>query len=261
MYEEGKREIRLLYADQERFYIPEFEIVRQEFGKYDINCQLVPELDASESLLKNGTFLDLPFFNRRPSLYETIIPAYKKGAADFVIPPKPFLGAKGLLGLLRNDGHNPHLESLLRTFVKGRSLDIVRSYLPETFLIGKWACDADEAKERSKTKGYVLKATISSGMKGTIFSNDPRFEATLKMANSSNMNWILQEEVANQPQTFSWFENANRNPPELRTADDWFMRVTVQYVNRRVGDVIVTACRNKAVHGGKECLQLGTVIR
>jgi hypothetical protein len=36
--------------------------------------------------------------------------------------------------------------------------------------------------------------------------------------------------------------------------------VTVQYVNRQLADIIVTARRNKAVHGGKDCLQIGTVI-
>ena len=62
------------------------------------------------------------------------------------------------------------------------------------------------------------------------------------------------------PQTFSWFENGNGIVPEIKTAADWFVRVTVQYVSRHLGDAIVTACRDKAVHGGKNCLLIGTAV-
>ena len=173
----------------------------------------------------------------------------------FIIPPKPFLGAKGVLALLRNDGGNKYLEPLLYSFIKKQSLDLVRKYIPETLLVGKQAEGINSIKERVSRKRFVLKESISSGMKGTVFSGDACFDATLARACATNMNWILQEEVVNQPQTFSWFENGNGSIPKIKTSDDWFMRVTTQYVNRKLGDVIVTACRDKAVHGGKKCLR------
>lgn len=256
----GHTEIKLLYADQERFYVPEFEVARQEFSKYGIRCLVVSEMDMNEAFLNSGIFLDLPFLYHKKEAYETIISAYKNGKVEFIIPPKPFLGAKGVLALLRNDGGNNHLEALLISFIKKQSLDLVRKYIPETLLVGKQAEGIDSVQERVSRKRFVLKESISSGMKGTVFSDEVCFDSVLRSACATHMNWILQEEVVNRPQTFSWFENGSGGEPEIRTSGDWFMRVTVQYVNRKLGDVIVTACRNKAVHGGKDCLQIGTII-
>lgn len=256
----GYDEIKLFYADQERFYVPEFEIAEQEFWKHGIKCYVVSEMKADETFVASGLFIDLPFLNHRTDLYETIIPAYKNGDVKFIIPPKPFLGAKGVLAFLRNDNKDDQVEAILQTFIKKRSLDLVRSYIPETLLVGKQAECFDSAKERISRKRYVLKESISSGMKGIFFSDDPDFEAILLKASSANMNWILQEEVENRPQTFSWFENGKNDVPEIKTANDWFMRVTTQYVYRQLADIAITARRDRAVHGAKDCILLGTII-
>jgi hypothetical protein len=256
----GYTELKLFYADQERFYIPEFEIASQEFQKYGICCQVVSEMEANEKFLQKGLFLDLPFLYHKAELYKPIIDGYKTGKVCFIIPPKPFLGAKGVLGLLRNDTHDAQVESLLRTFIKGKSLDHVRRYIPETLLVGKQAEGLEAVKRRVEQRSYVLKESISSGMKGTVFSDSPEFASTLAIACQSNMNWVLQEEVVNQPQTFSWYENGGKENPELKTSNDWYMRVTTQYVNRELADVIITARRDKSVHGAKDCLQLGTIV-
>jgi hypothetical protein len=71
------------------------------------------------------------------------------------------------------------------------------------------------------------------------------------------MNWVLQEEITNQPLSFSWFEN---DSDFLNTSSDWFTRVTVHYVNRNLADIVVTARRDKSVHGAKDCIQIGTII-
>ena len=254
----GHTELKLFYAEQEQFYVPEFEIAKQEFYKHGIDCRIVSEIKADEAFVGEGLFLDLPFLYHKTSLYETIIPAYKNGQVEFIIPPKPFLGAKGVLALLRNDGGNDQLEAILLSFIKKPSLDLVRQYIPETLLVGRQAESFESAKERVSGKKYVLKESISSGMKGTVFSNSSDFEKVLSGACKSNMNWILQEEIENQAQTFSWFENENDSRP--KTAEGWFMRVTTQYVNRQLADIIITARRDKAVHGAKDCIQIGTIV-
>lgn len=109
-------------------------------------------------------------------------------------------------------------------------------------------------------KKYVLKESISSGIKGMVFSDEVEFDTSLKLASGASMNWTLQEEVVNQPPTFSWHEAGNSSDPMLHRANDWFMRVTVQYVNHELADIVVTARRDKAVHGAKDCIQLGAVI-
>ena len=256
----GHNEIKLLYADQERFYLPEFEIAKQEFLKHGINCLVVSEMDTDEKFLESGMFLDLPFMYQRKELYEIIVSAYKNGKVEFIIPPKPFFGAKGVLALLRNDEKNEGLESILHSFIKKESIDLIRKYIPKTLLVGMQATGIDLIKKHISEKRFVLKESISSGMKGVIFSDEESFDFILASACASNMNWILQEEVINQPQTFSWFENKNEMEVEVKTANNWFMRATVQYVNRQIGDIIITARQDKAVHGAKDCLQLGTII-
>lgn len=255
----GYGELKLFYSDQERFYFPEFEIVKQELKRHGVNCIVMQEENADSSFASEGLFLDLPFLFNKAELYETIIPAYVNGKVRFVIPPKPFLGAKGVLALIRNDGKDEELESLLRSFIRKSSLEFVRRYIPETLLVGKMASGSDSIEARISKKKYVLKESVSSGMKGTVFSDGRDFGTVLSRARLSNMNWILQEEVVNQPQSFSWYENG-RAEPILKTSKDWFMRVTVQYVNRQLADIIITARRDKAVHGAKDCLQIGTVV-
>lgn len=251
-------ELKLFYADQEQFYVPEFEVAKQEFHRYGIDCIIVSETNADETFVEEGLFIDLPFLYYKTNLYKKIIPAYKNGKVEFLIPPKPFLGAKGVLALLRNDGKNDQLEAILQSFIKKSSLDLTRQYIPETLLVGRQAESFDSVKEKTSNKKYVLKESISSGMKGTVFSDSLDFEKILFGACKSNMNWILQEEVENQAQTFSWFENENDSEP--KTSKDWYVRVTTQYVNRQLADVIITARRNKAVHGAKDCIQLGAIV-
>ncbi len=258
--QQGRTEVKLFYADQERFYLPEFQIAAQEFAKHGITCHVVSEMDATEEFLSEGLFLDLPFLYKRRELYQAIIPAYKRGEVSFMISPKPFFGAKGVMSLLRNDGEDQELEALLRSFIKRGSLDLVRSYIPETFLVGKQATRIKEVSERIRSKRYVLKESISSGMKGVFFSDEADFQSALIRADSSNMNWVLQEQVENQSQTFSSFIEDGKGGTVMKTEDGWYMRVIAQFVGRNLADVIITARKDRAVHGGKDCIQLGSVL-
>ena len=252
----GTDALTLFYADQERFYLPEFQIAAAEFAVHGIACKIVSEMDANESDFREGIFLDLPFLYHNVQLYAGIVRNYKDRNISFIIPPKPFLGAKGVLALLRNDVGDAQLESILCSFIRKQSLDLVRSYIPATFLVGLQGLTKAQALDLVSERRYVLKESISSGMKGTVFSDAPDFHSTLESATRSNLNWVLQEEVLNQPQAFKWYEGTNE-----QESANWYMRVTTQYVNRKLGDVIVTARRDKAVHGAKDCLQLGTIVQ
>lgn len=253
----GYNEIKLFYADQDRFYVPEFEIASREFARHGINCILISEMNCQRESLEEGLFLDLPFLYHNVDLYHLIIPAYKNGKVKFIIPPKPYLGSKGVLALLRNDSKDQKLEAILNAFISKSSLDLVRSYIPETLLVGRKVLGFDQTKERVSIKNHVLKEAISSGMKGTYFSDGDKFDSVLSDACKSNMNWILQEEVVNQPQSFSWYEDGS---DILNISNDWFTRVTVHYVNRQLADIVVTARRDKSVHGAKDCIQIGTIV-
>lgn len=252
----GYSDVKLFYSDQDRFYLPEFEIVAEEFSKHGINCKIISEISCNVEELESGLFIDLPVLHSRINLYDVIVPAYKRGDVKFIIPPKQFMGSKGVLAILRNDLGDEDLESIIRAFIPTRSLILVRKYIPETFLVGKQGEGLKSIQERIMNKNYVLKESISSGMKGTCFSDSFDFGDVLLRAANSQMNWVLQEEVINQPQTYSWYEEGD----DLITSDDWFTRVTVHYVNRQLADIVITARRDKSVHGAKDCIQLGTII-
>ncbi len=252
----GFGEIKLLQADQERFYVPEFEIARQEFALNGISCLVVSEMDADQEFVREGLFLDLPFLYHRTELYPFLLSGYETGEATFIIPPKPFFGSKGILALIRNDSEDTQIEAILTTFIKPQSLKLVRDYIPETLLVGKQGTGRDDVKQRILQKRYVLKKSVASGMKGIAFSDEPTFETLLSVACNEHMNWILQEEVQNNPHTFSWYDQHQT----LRTSGDWYVRITAKYVGHYLADAVVTARRDKAVHGAKDCLQLGTAI-
>jgi hypothetical protein len=213
-------------------------------------------MDARPDQLENGVFLDLPFLYHREELSQMLLTRYQNREVRFVIPPKPCLGAKGVLALLRNDVDNGHLEAILQAFIPAKDLQRVREYIPRTFLVGRQGLDPSKLAWKISEGRYVLKESISSGMKGTVFSDDPDFQSILERASKTQLNWILQEEVVNAPQTFSHFDQ----DATCHTSNDWFMRVTVQYVGRTLADVVVTARQDKAVHGAPDCIMLGTTV-
>ena len=155
--------------------------------------------------------------------------------------------------LLRNDEHNEDLECTLRSQIPGAALERVRRSIPPTYLITKRNLDFIRNDLVGSGTSYVLKAVTSSGMKGTVFMEDPGFETTLaELTQGRNGGYILQKEVSNKPETFSYFQPDG----ELRS-DTWYKRVIVHFARGFVADMNITARRDKKVHGAKDCLQLG----
>lgn len=260
----GKDSAILLYADQERFYAPEFRILQAEIATHGIDMPVVAERDVcvgNGRMIANGVgdisdrlFVDLPFLYHHDSLNALLAERYRNGEIDFLIPPKPFLGSKAVLALLRNSGDDENLEAILRSHIGASSLDLLRRFTPKTFLVGR-RMNGVGAQLTANGNRFVLKESISSGMKGTMFQDDAAFTHTLERASGSLYRAILQEEVVNRPRTFLSFA-ADGSVRE----DTWYTRVTVHYAVRRVADVTVTARTDKKVHGAPDCLQLGSVI-
>lgn len=257
----GVGDLVLLYADQERFYLPEFRILREELKHHGVELTVVAEselelgrIEGRKYFKKHPLFVDLPFMYHNKTLNELLAEGYVQGEVDFLLPPKPFFGSKAILALLRNDEEKPELEAVLRSQIPLGALALVREYLPETYLVHKgekrerWAKLADGRR-------FVLKETVSSGMKGTVFPEDDGYEKTFNDACASYYRFVFQEEVHPKRQRFAYFDDRQ----QLAEAD-WYTRVTVHFTRREVADIIVTARRDKKVHGAPDCLQLGTVI-
>lgn len=265
---EGKKRdsLVLLYASQESFYLPEFMVLQSEFKKHGINLIVVAE--KSVRVEDNKIFftpdgeqydllLDFPFLYHHPKLNARLADLYSREEIDFLIPPKPFLGSKAVLALLRNDIKNEELESILKSQISASSLEFIRKYIPETYLIHRMRSRSREQEWRKRFNGklFVIKESISSGMKGLAFKEDSCFDDFFSRACNSYYRFIMQEEVTNQPQCFEYFTDDG-----IAQKDEWYMRITVHYATRQIADIIVTARRDKKVHGALDCLQLGTVV-
>lgn len=252
----------LLYADQERFYLPEFVILAKELIKHGVAVKISAESELGrdkaqlQKLVKEWPlFVDLPFLYHNDVLRDLLKEELEAGGVNFLIPPKPFLGSKAVLAILRNDERDLQLEGILHSQIPAGDLERVRLCIPETYLIhnrkkkGYWM-------ERCQGKRFVLKEAVSSGMKGVIFADDPGFDAIFEQACKARYRFVLQEEVVNLPKHYRYFGDDGREDE-----DDWYTRVTVHYTQLNVADVVVTARQDKRVHGAPDCLQLGTVIR
>ena len=253
----------LLYADYERFYAPEFGVVQKALAQKDVNLLLAGETEMSVesgrlclngSTFESATLICFPLMYINAMHSQHIAEMYRNGQITFVIPPKPFLGSKALLALLRNEEGVPEIEAILTAMIPRAALERIRKFIPDTYLVTKRKPRA-YYDEILKSGDFVLKESISSGMKGTIFPDDCAFHNVFTRACGSHYRFVLQRQIANKAFTFSAFAHDS-----TVSSDTWFTRVTAHYSRGRVADIIVTARKDKAVHGAKDSLQLGTVI-
>ena len=158
------------------------------------------------------------------------------------------------MAILRNDEADPQLEAMLHAFISSEALQCIRAFIPPTYWVDK--SKRPEYWQASCADGnFVLKESISSGMKGTIFSSDARFSAALAKAVKARGRAVLQREVQNRARRFEYFTDTG-----ACQSAEWFTRVTVHFAGREVADIVVTARQDRSVHGATDCLQLGAVI-
>jgi hypothetical protein len=194
-------------------------------------------------------FVDFPAMNHNKPLIDALKVATEQGQAQFLIPPKYFLGSKAMLALLSNAAGDEALEHLLLTQIEPRQLVVVRRHLPPTFVVEKKMPPGIPAHT-------VLKRAVSSGMKQVWFSDGPGFDDALENARSMPGNFVLQQRV--QPAPFA-FASYNRQG-ELKPPRDWFVRLTAYLSHKGVEDVAVTARTDVRVHGAQDAILTGTVI-
>lgn len=251
----GESRLTFLYGDRERFYLPEFEILRRTLKSEGVDLTVVGELEVTGEL-PAGLLVGLPFLYRNQDLRQSLVRGYREGKYQFLIPPKPFLGSKALLALFRNDESDQELEAILRSQISGHAIEILRRATPKTHLIVKQGrnSEAHWAKRRNGTR-CVLKECISSGMKGTVFSDEAEFYGVWQRACGAHYQFVMQEEVETRRRRLSYFTADGQ-----RAEADWHLRVIVHFSQAKVADVIVTARQDKAVHGAKDCLLIGGVL-
>lgn len=267
-----RTELTLLYPELERFYRPEFEVLESALCQRGVTLHLHEE-GQPEALrftdLADPLLLHLGHYNRFPVTGQETARRYAEGTLQTLFPPKPWLSSKGLLALLRNEAQDKAIEDRLREFVPGDALDKLRAFIPETHLISKRSefCRALRAGSIA-ADNYVLKASQASGMKGTVFPDDPCFPQALEQALRTRDMYVLQRIVENRPVEYRYFPNETSNAAEAT----WFQRVVTHVTLRSqdrtsplpggsIADITVTARQDRAVHGAPDCIQIGSVLR
>ncbi len=259
----GTTEVTFLYGDTQRFYRPEFEIITRELRAHGIAMQAVNETEVQvldDQLMRrttreplSHTLVDLPPMNHNGQLIKWLKAATLSGEVQYLIPPKYFLAAKTLLGLLSNPTGEEALEALLHSQISKSSLATVRAHLPQTWIVGR---DWPEPPRPNGT-GLILKRSISSGMKNIFFSTEAGFaEALAEALTDKHGSNILQTEIQNR--AFAW--QVFGDDGQLIPAQDRYLRLTAYMSRQAVEDIAVTACTTKRVHGGKTAIITGTIL-
>lgn len=242
----------LLYADRERFYCPEFLILKKGLAEQNIDLSVISEKEFKK-MRGQRIFVDLPFL-AEVKLRDSLIELYRKGDIKFLISPKPFLSSKAILALLKNQMRDKELEKILKSEIPSDSLERIRSCIPVTYLIGQGP--GENYWQKLVNSGqWVIKEALSSGSKGLVFSDEPNFAPILKKACCAGYSFVLQERIANAANKLSYLNEEG----QLKKGK-WYLRLTVHFTPGGIADMTVTARRDKRVHGALDCLQIGTVL-
>ncbi len=253
---QGTKEAILLYSERERFYRPEFNVLRSALAAFGVTIHVVSEKEFSAGpggFIAAGHPLPLatPLFSfpplaESPELTVALAELYRAGKLRLLLPPKPGLGSKGLLGLISNPTQDQEIEAILRSQVNASALATVRAHLPASYLVGK------RLELPPADKHYLLKEVVSAGTKGVLFSEDPGFAAALTKAKLGTATAILQEEVAQRVRVFNSYAEGDA-PCE----GAWYTRLVVYFIAGAPAEAVATGCQGKLVHGGKEALEFG----
>lgn len=232
-------EWHVVISEFERYYETPFRVLAQSFKKRDRRLHLVREEDLAlgRTSLAGALpgILAIPeSLNKHPRLRDELLSAYREKKLRALYPPVAYLGSKAFL---------PYL----------RSCEGMEEFIPSTVLIGK----GYENKLPSPEKAAVLKAAVSSGMKGVFFSDlDREFGEALESAcDQKNSSWILQEQVPQEPMPVTVFESDG-----TRVVQDYYLRITAYITERGVLDAQITGRPDRKVHGAPDCIQLPVTI-
>jgi hypothetical protein len=264
MAKHHQNQLVLIYDTIERFYLPEFEVLAQELKRHNVSLLLASNQKAigkgsfvsvHGQDIQEGLFLDFPaMYDDNPALREAMVKGYQEGRFHFVIPPKPFLGSKAILALLRNDQKNNQLEAILRSHIPGPSLELVRAHLPRTILFTK-NITKKSSWEIFEGNSFVIKPSVSGGAKGVTLVDSPGQSVSWPQGQYA---WVLQEYVESPQIKLGFFEPESEDGPFYGS---FRVRFTAHFANRRVADLSLTAKDDRIVHGSKNSIELGVVIK
>jgi hypothetical protein len=231
----------VVVSEYERFYENAFVVFKNAMALADTEVVLVREqsLAHDRSLIpgEGANLLIIPeSLNVYPAVRDDLLARYQEGRLNVFFPPVAYLGSKALL---------PYL----------RECDGMQEFIPPSALVGKKCGDPEALVDT--TRPTVLKAAVSSGMKGVYFSDlDKNFPDALVRARAlGKPTWILQEQVPQETTTIPVFTKSG--DVEVR---DYYLRITAYITEKGTLDAEVTGRPDRKVHGAPDCIMIPTVF-
>ncbi|MDQ5955411.1 MAG: hypothetical protein QG621_414 [Patescibacteria group bacterium] len=227
----------VLVPQYERYYEVHFEILCSALRDFGIDARVVREQELSGiSPGLVGTLLSIPDSLTSAQLRDTLLAQYRSGELTALYPPVAYLGSKAYLPFLR-------------------AQEGMDECIPETELVGRKHHEWRRMLEDGSP--CVLKAAVSSGMKGVFFSDtDQAFAQNINEVGAFNhAAWILQQQVPQQPTQVVVFNEAGE-----RHVGDYYLRLVAYVTQEGVLDVEVTGRPDRKVHGAPDCIQLPVIL-
>ncbi len=239
----------VVVSEYERFYRAPYEILSSALKRQGMHF---PTLSAREAfgILRAPTeegvaqmragFLSIPdtLFAEEPQVRERFLSLYREGYLKSLYPPVAYLGSKAFLPFLR-------------------AQEGMAEFVPPTSLVGRQYGE-EEIRVSTSRSELVLKATVSSGMKGVYFSDidRPEFETALTQARQQrNASWVLQEQVPQAKLPIVVFDDEGK-----RMTQDYYLRITAYVSQDGIVDAEVTGRPDRKVHGAPDCIQIPVVL-
>lgn len=231
----------LLVSEFERFYQASFAVFANALLRYGVAAKLLREQDIANGLTsvpEGAQLLAIPdTLNVYPAVRENLLSRYQAGELQTLFPPVAYVGSKAFL---------PYL----------RACEGMEEFIPASALVGKKCRSQEQLVD--VTKPLVLKATVSSGMKGVYFSDlDPeKYASILASARTlRNPSWILQEQVHQKSSSVVVFDEDGE-----RVVRDYYLRVTAYVSEQGIVDVEVTGRPDRKVHGAPDCIMVPVLL-
>jgi len=235
--EKGGREWYAVVSHHERFYRETFAILARALAPHGIRMGVVDEeaLALGRTQIPEGTgVLAIPAsLNLHPKVRTELLERRAAGEIALFYPPVAYLESKAFL---------PYL----------RTCEGMEEFVPRTHLIGR------SIETPDMTGPLVLKAAVSSGLKGVVFSELDPIEFSEGVEHARTMrtpSWILQEQVPQQPVPLTVFDKSGE-----RVVRDYYLRFIAYVTAQGIIDVEITARPDPKVHGAPDCVQIPTVF-
>lgn len=264
--------IILIVGQNERFYLTELEIFSKFAQRTGINlCTALEdqikvgkdsifagEKDTEPRVLVNIPVLTSTGYSASGINEERLFELYQQGKIVCLIPPKRFLGSKGLLGLVRNGDNDPEIESVLNSVFNPELLLKIKKYIPETILVTRRNKKLVEKLLTEEPNAWVVKQTMSSGTKGVSLPDDPeKRKKFLEQALSIPFNYVIQKKIPQETRVFSFSEAES---PTLVKKAKMFMRVELFACPSGIATVGVTARETPSVHAQEDAIQIPVIF-